>query len=121
MAQMKPHTRGWVDGDDCIVFQLCNECDHAWYFWRDFCPRCGANDPRNSKAAGTGHVSALSLVHRAPSDALREHAPYLVLLVDADEGFRLMAQGDRSLAIGDRVRATFVDFGGQMIPFFVKA
>jgi uncharacterized OB-fold protein len=121
MAQIEPRTRGWVEGDDCIVFQRCNACGHVWYFWRDFCPCCGAGDPHRNRAAGTGRVCAISLVCRAPSDVLREHAPYLVILVDVDEGFRLMAQGEKSLAIGDRVRATYVDFGGQLIPFFVKA
>lgn len=120
MAQIKPHTRGWADGDDCIVFQRCNSCEHVWYFWRDFCPSCGAGHPQSAKAAGTGRVCALSLVHRAPTEALREHAPYLVILVETDEGFRLMAQGERSVSIGDRVRATYIDFGGQLIPFFVK-
>ena len=121
MPQVKQQERGWIDGDDCIVFQCCNACDHIWYFRRDFCPGCGADNPHNCKAAGTGRVSAVSLVHRAPSEALRGHAPYLVILVDADEGFRLMAQGDNSLAIGDRVRATYVEFGGLLIPYFDKA
>ena len=121
MPQAKQQARGWVDGDDCIVFQRCIACDHVWYFWREFCPGCGADNPHTCKAAGTGRVSAVSLVHRAPSAALRGHAPYLVILVDADEGFRLMAQGDKSLAIGDRVRAIYVDFGGLLIPYFEKA
>jgi len=121
MTQTKPHSRGWVDGDNRIAYQRCSACQSVWYFWRDFCPRCGADNPPGLEAAGTGCVCALSLVHRAPSAALRDHAPYLVILVDADEGFRLMAQGEKSLAIGDRVRVTYVDFGGQLIPYFVKA
>jgi uncharacterized OB-fold protein len=60
-------------------------------------------------------------VTRAPSEALRAHAPYLIVLVDADEGFRLMAHGAPQLGIGARVRCRFVSFGGRLIPFFDPA
>ena len=72
------------------------------------------------QASGIGRVHALSLVHRAPSEKLQKLVPYLVVLVDMDEGFRLMAHGDASLEIGDRVRALYVDFDGKVIPFFEK-
>ena len=72
------------------------------------------------QASGIGRVYALSLVHRAPSEALRKLAPYLVVIIDMEEGFRLMAHGDSSLEIGDRVRARFVDFGDRVVPRFGK-
>jgi uncharacterized OB-fold protein len=59
-------------------------------------------------------------VYRAPTEALRSHAPYTVMLIDADEGFRLMAHGEGTLRIGDRVRARFKPFGEALIPFFEK-
>jgi hypothetical protein len=43
------------------------------------------------------------------------------VLVDAEEGFRLMAHGDPALQIGDAVKATFTDLAGKKIPFFKKA
>jgi uncharacterized OB-fold protein len=52
---------------------------------------------------------------------LRAHAPYLIVLVDADEGFRLMAHGAHDLRIGARVRCRFVPFGDRLIPFFDPA
>jgi len=121
MPALKEKSRGWVDGDGCIVYQRCRACDNVWYFRRDFCPRCGSHDLQVNNASGFGHVCALTLVHRAPSEELGKQVPYLVILVDADEGFRLMAHGNRSLAIGDRVQATYIDFAGRLIPFFEKA
>jgi uncharacterized OB-fold protein len=111
---------GWVDGESAITYQRCSACDHVWYFRRSFCPGCGAPDEPMLHAAGIGQVYALSLVHRAPSEALRTFAPYLVVLVDMEEGFRLMAHGDPSLAIGERVRARYAEFGGKVIPYFEK-
>ncbi|MEQ1881057.1 MAG: OB-fold domain-containing protein [Burkholderiales bacterium] len=108
----------WTREGSGIAFQICRTCNSTWYFQRGFCPGCGAGEPDVRQASGNGTVHARSLVTRAPSEELRAYAPYLILLVDADEGFRLMAHGDPALQIGDRVRARFVDFGGRKIPYF---
>ncbi len=113
-------TKSWIDGCEAIVYQRCGACRHTWYFLREFCPNCGARDPRTCTASGNGCIYALSMVYRAPSAELHAYAPYLIVMVDADEGFRMMAHGDPSLAIGDRVRARFIEFGGRLIPRFSK-
>ena len=119
MATDRQNT-GWVDGCRAIAYQCCGACEHIWYFRREFCPNCGASDPRTCTASGNGRVYAMSMVYRAPSDELHPHAPYLIVMVDTDEGFRMMAHGDPLLAIGDRVRARFIEFGGRLIPRFGK-
>ncbi len=111
---------GWVDGEEVIVYQRCAPCGHLWYFMRGFCPNCGARDPEKIKASGKGQVCAATLVHRAPSEELRHRAPYLIVMVDADEGFRLMAHGEPSLAIGDRVQVRFTEFGSRLVPYFER-
>jgi uncharacterized OB-fold protein len=108
----------WTAGEPAIAYQACGSCQARWYFRRGFCPRCGGGDVALARAAGTGTVYATTLVARAPTEALRPHAPYLVLLVDADEGFRLMAHGDPALRIGDRVQARFVRLADRLIPYF---
>jgi uncharacterized protein len=108
----------WTAGEPAITYQSCGSCRARWYFRRGFCPRCGGDDVAQYSAAGTGTVYATTLVARAPTELLRPHAPYLVLLVDADEGFRLMAHGDPRLRIGDRVQARFVRLADRLIPYF---
>jgi uncharacterized protein len=110
----------WTAGDAGIAYQRCDTCRARWYFRRDFCPRCGAAAPALLQAAGQGTVHALTRVHRAPTEALRPHAPYTIVLVDTDEGFRVMAHGDAALAIGDRVQAKFIEFGGSLVPCFER-
>jgi uncharacterized OB-fold protein len=109
----------WTQGAEGVAYQSCTRCAAVWYFARTFCPACGA-PAQWRQAAGTGTVYARTLVTRAPSDDLRAHAPYLIVLVDADERFRLMAHGDPALEIGDRVRCRFVDFGGRRVPWFER-
>lgn len=113
--------RDWTRGEDGIAYQACDACHATWYFQRSFCPECGAGDPVSRQASGAGTVHARTLVARAPTEELRAHAPYLIVLVDAEEGFRLMAHGDPELQIGDRVHATFAGLAGRRIPYFEKA
>ena len=111
----------WTRGGDGIAYQTCASCKAVWYFRRGFCPGCGHGNPVTLQASGAGTVYARTSVARAPTEELRASAPYLIVLVDADEGFRLMAHGDPTLEIGDRVRARFVDLAGKKIPYFEPA
>ena len=108
----------WLTGSPAIVYQRCRQCGLPWYLPQRTCERCGADGAETLVASGEGVVHATSLVHRAPSPELKEITPYLLIFVDALEGFRMMAHGDPSLRIGDRVRASFVIRAGRMMPLF---
>ena len=111
----------WTKDSDGIAYQVCGQCKAVWYFERSFCPACGTDHPATLQASGRGIIHALTLVARAPTEELRAHAPYLIVLVDTEEGFRLMAHGDPGLQIGDRVFARFTPLAGRKIPYFDKA
>ncbi len=111
----------WTSGTEVISYQACPVCKSAWYFRRRFCPSCGASDPATKQASGRGVVYAETLVHRAPVAEAREHVPYKIVLVDIDEGLRVMAHGEADLEIGDRVSAAFKPFLGGIVPFFAKS
>jgi uncharacterized protein len=110
----------WTRGGDGIAYQACGNCKAVWYFQRSFCPQCGTSSPATLQASGRGTVHARTLVTRAPTEELRAHAPYLIVLVDADEGFRMMAHGEAALQIGDRVLARFAQLAGKRNPYFEK-
>jgi uncharacterized OB-fold protein len=118
MSETGGALRDWTEGEAAILYDRCGRCGNVWYFRRDFCPRCGEKGPERLRASGRGTVAAVSLVTRAPSAELRPYAPYCIVLVDAEEGFRMMAQGDKSLDPGDRVEASFVPFAGRIVPYF---
>lgn len=110
----------WTRGGSRFVYQHCSACGRQWLFMRDFCPHCSARDPRFKAAAGTGRVSASTLVHRAPDDTFRAIAPYRLVLVELDEGLRLMAHADPALAVGDRAHGRVMTIAGRPLPFFSK-
>lgn len=108
----------WTRGHEAIVHQRCGGCGHVWAFRREFCPACGASAPPPAACAGSGTLHALTVVHRAPSEALRAHVPYTICLVDMDEGVRVMGHAEPGLAIGDRVQVRFHTFGDALAPLF---
>jgi uncharacterized OB-fold protein len=111
---------GWTKGEEAILYQSCVACGARQYFRRSFCAACGAPDPVEKRASGEGVVYATSLVVRAATPEARAHVPYNIVLVDADEGFRMMAHGDHGLKIGDRVTARYARFTGRLIPYFAR-
>lgn len=108
----------WTRGAPRLTYEYCPACGAAQAFPRGFCARCGSTQVETREASGLGTVASATEVTRAPSKQLQAYAPYTLLLVDLDEGCRVMAHGDKGLAIGARVKAGFSDFGGGLAPVF---
>src|SRR5690606_10009716 len=87
----------------------CNHCLSDALVWR--------------LSSGLGTIYSRTLVHRAPDPKLRDQVPYVVVLVNLDEGFRMMSQllgPDAAQAmIGARVKVVFEPGSdGTTLPFF---
>ena len=106
----------WTQGQEGIVYESCNACGKVTYFRRGFCPSCGATPVDVHSSRGHGTVYAATTVVRAPSPEWKAVAPYSLVLVDLDEGLRVMAHGSPGLAIGERVRIGWLRLGERLIP-----
>lgn len=102
-----------------LGYQRCAACGRAQFYPRPFCARCGGA-PAWAQSTGCGTVYAVTRVDRAPSPDFAALVPYDILLVDLDEGFRMMAHGAPGLAIGDRVRVSFRSHGERALPYFKR-
>jgi uncharacterized OB-fold protein len=120
MSETERTLADWIQGEQAIIYQSCMACGSLQYFRRRFCAACGAPGPIDKRACGEGVVYAASLVVRAATPEARAHVPYNIVLVDAKEGFRMMAHGDVDLNIGDRVTARFARFTGRLVPYFTR-
>jgi len=92
---------------------------------RHLCPECWSDDLEWVESRGLGQVHSFSVVHRAPTPVHMANAPYVIALVDLDEGPRMFAivvgESALSTAIGDRVRVIFEDRGdGAKMPQFAR-
>ena len=68
-----------------------------------------------------GTVLTFTTVYRAPLPVFKEMLPYVIAIVDMDEGFRVMANAlpqvqQGPLAIGARVQIGFTDVHGMALP-----
>ena len=118
--EIEPAVMDWTKDAEAIVYQVCAACGSVQYFQRRFCCTCGSPDLKVARASGDGVIYATSLVMRAATPEARAHVPYNIVLVDAVEGFRMMAHGDNDLAIGDKVTAKFRQFTGRLVPYFER-
>ena len=119
----EPYWDGAAAGE--LRYRHCASCETVIFYPRSLCTHCGAPNPDWAVSKGQGTVYAVSVVHRAPP-AFKGQSPYAVLLVDLDEGFRMMSRiidvEPDSVSIGDRVRVIFQDGpDGRPTPYFTHA
>lgn len=98
-----------------LRYQRCTACGQAQTLAREACQHCGSEDLHWHDAAGTATVRAMTVVARAPSEAFRALAPYTLVIVQLDEGPRLMGHATPNLQIGARVRAGFFEHLGHRL------
>jgi uncharacterized OB-fold protein len=92
-----------------LLIQRCDSCQRHIFYPRSVCPHCMSDQIQWVDAAGTGTVYSYTVVHRSP-EAFKPDVPYVVALIDLDEGVRMMSNivgGAGPLAIGARVEVFF--------------
>jgi uncharacterized OB-fold protein len=70
----------------------CDACGRHHFYPRSRCPHCGGDRIAWSAVSGRGKVYSYSVVHRAPSAAFKDEVPYVVAIVETDEGPHLMSR-----------------------------
>ncbi|ODT38279.1 MAG: hypothetical protein ABS55_01070 [Lautropia sp. SCN 70-15] len=108
-----------------LLVRKCRACGEFHFMPRYLCPKCWSHDLDWVEATGKGVVHSFSIVRRAPAAAFGDRVPYVVALIDLEEGPRMMAnvvgEGALDTRIGDEVRVVFEDRGdGARIPQFVR-
>ena len=109
-----------------LLIRRCADCGAVHFMPRHLCPECWSERLEWIDAKGTGSVHSFTIIHRPSSPAFQPRTPYVLALIELDEGPRMVANvlGDDALGvrIGDRVDVTFEDRGdGAMLPQFQRA
>jgi uncharacterized OB-fold protein len=113
-----PHVEGLRH--ELLRFQRCTRCGGAQTLARYACADCGASALVWEVSSGLGNVVAVTTVTRAPSEAFVALAPYTLVIVELDEGARVMGHGVPGLRIGERVSATYFAHGERTLLRFVR-
>ncbi|PVX77109.1 Zn-ribbon domain-containing OB-fold protein [Paraburkholderia unamae] len=111
------HVEGLRHG--VLRFQRCTSCARAQTLARYACSGCGKSTLVWEDSNAQGNVVATTTVTRAPSEAFAALAPYVLVIVELDEGARVMGHGAKGLRIGDRVAATYFAHGERTLLRFV--
>ena len=92
------------------------------FYARALCPHCHREALEWVPAAGTGVVYSFTVVHRPAGPAFADRVPYVVALIDLDEGVRMLSTlriADPARArVGQRVSVTFEDLEEVTLPVF---
>ena len=103
-----------------LTMQRCETCNRLVWYPRFVCPHCGGSTLQWERLSGNGVVYAVSVHHRAALPALADKVPYSVVLVDLDDGVRLMSNVfGTAPAVGDRVGVAWTPLDdGRNLPVF---
>jgi uncharacterized OB-fold protein len=93
LPQPDPVTQPFWDSvrRHAIELQRCAGCRTFIFYPRAICPSCGSGALHWEPVSGRGTLYSFTVVHRATVPEFRADVPYVVALVDLDEGPRLMA------------------------------
>ena len=104
-----------------LKMQQCVACGRFQFYPRIICSICSGDSLEWVTVSGNGTVASFTTIARAVSKAYE--APYVVALIDLDEGPRMMSSisdsGVNDLKVGSRVRVTFEEWSKDiMMPVF---
>jgi uncharacterized OB-fold protein len=106
--------------DGTLLIQRCCACGRHQFYPRGHCAACFAPDPAWVPASGRGRLHTYTVVHRTPNAEFAADCPYVLAIIELDEGPRLTARiigeaGELAddLACDARVRVVFTPRAGD--------
>ena len=116
---------GWCKQHQ-LRFQRCSDC-RAWrHVPRELCPECGSSNWEWTTSSGRGTVFTWTTIARALLPAFQGDTPYAPVVVEMDEGVRLLSSvidcPPDQLHIGMPVEVIFDEVTPEVtLPKFRKA
>ncbi len=106
-----------------LVFQRCTECGLWVHPPRPACPRCRSFGKEWARSSGRGTIYGLVIYRQSPHPAFK--APYAVVLVEMEEGVRMISNmvgiAPEEIRIGMPVEVVFEEVRqGLILPKFRK-
>ena len=96
-----------------LMIQRCTACRRHFFYARALCPYCHSDAVDWVTASGRGTIYTFTIARRPAGPAFKGDVPYVVALVELEEGPRLMTNiigiAPESVHIGQKVKAVFED------------
>ena len=113
----------WWDAvqDRRLMVNACASCRRHSLYPRPFCPHCGSGNVALTPASGRARLYTWTVIHQNAAP-FAERTPYVVAMVDLEEGPRLMTEIQDcpvdALAADMELSLTFRDDDGFLVPVF---
>ena len=108
--------------DRQLIYQICRNCAGIIFYPRRHCTHCTRGELEIRESAGRGTIYSFTVIRQSGHPFFRERTPYVVALVDLDEGFRLLTEtlndDGCQVAIGQRVRLNWDTYEEFNVPVF---
>ena len=109
-----------------LYLQRCRDCGTKRFYPRALCPRCLSSSTEWVRASGRGAVYSFTVTHQNQAPGFREELPYVLAIVELDEGVRIMTNvvgcAPDAIRIGMRVEVVFDDVTAEItLPKFRPA
>jgi uncharacterized OB-fold protein len=94
-----------------LTLQQCGDCQAYIYYPRDRCPQCFSDKLNWQRVSGRGKVYSYTVVRRASTRSFAD-APYVLAIVELDEGVRMttnIVAPPEKVKVGMPVTVTFDD------------
>jgi uncharacterized OB-fold protein len=104
-----------------LTYQVCRACGQVVFHPRRHCTCCTSGDLEWRDSAGAGTVYTFTVIRQHGHPFFRARIPYLVGLIDLDEGFRMLAEiaaDPETLQVNQRVTVTWEDHADLSVPIF---
>lgn len=110
--------------DKRLLIPQCRSCQAMWFPPTVMCPSCGSADHAWVEASGRGTVFSFVVMHRVYHPGFADQVPYVVAVVELEEGPRLLSNvvgiPPDQVRCDMPVRVTFDEKRGDItIPQFV--
>ncbi|GAA5130973.1 Zn-ribbon domain-containing OB-fold protein [Alloalcanivorax gelatiniphagus] len=123
--QASPLSQPFWDGcrERRLRLQYCPDSDRWVFYPRALDPHSWSTNLQWRDASGRGTVASFIVVHKPGHPAFQDEVPYVVALIDLEEGPRMLSNvvgcAPDQVRIGQPVRVHWVEQGGEVLPKFI--
>jgi hypothetical protein len=108
-----------------LVVPRCGSCGRWIWQPRPLCPGCHTPDPDWAEVSGSGVVTSWTVIHPPVLPAWAEDVPFTVVLVELEQGVRMVGRlvdaDPSALSIGAPVVLRWREEAGAVLPAWTLA
>ena len=105
-----------------LGYQVCQRCQGLVFYPRRHCTHCTSTALEWRDSSGKGYIYTFTVMRQHAYPVFQAMIPYVLALVDLDEGFRMLTQivdvDPAAVRVGQRVQVRWLDQDTVALPIF---